>query len=353
VKPFADRLMDAIDAKENPSCVGLDPRLDMMPQHLRERHRRESGETFEAVAECFLEFNKGVIDAIRDEVAIVKPQMAFYEAYGAPGVSAFMETVKHAKKRGLLVIEDAKRGDIGETAKAYSDGHIGRVASWEGPKESFDVDAVTVNSYLGFDGIRPFVEDSIKYGKGAFVLVKTSNPSSGQLQDTPTIQSRSPTSELRRLLVDRGAVGLGELNRLFAPSDEIVVVPNYVRTAGFVDEWGKACRGIRGYSSIGAVVGTTYPEEAKYLRELMPSTYFLAPGYGAQGGKAADAAACFSADGYGAVVSSSRAITFAYREGALENRHPEEEFDLAAKTAAIEMKDELASALRQSGKYPW
>jgi orotidine-5'-phosphate decarboxylase len=352
-KSFSDRLMDAIDAKENPSCVGLDPRLDLMPQSLRERHRKRSGETFEAVAGCFLEFNKAIIDAIKDEVAAVKPQMAFYEAYGAPGVNAFKETTTHAKKRGLLVIEDAKRGDIGETAKAYSDGHIGRVSSWKGGKEGFDVDAITVNPYLGFDGIEPFVKDSIQYGKGAFVLVKTSNPSSGQLQDTPIVQGLTSMAELQRLLASRGTVQLSELNQFISASDQTIVTPSYVRTARFVDEWGKTCRGVRGYSSIGAVVGTTYPEEAKILRELMPAAYILSPGYGAQGGKADDATASFNADGYGAIVSSSRAITYAYREGADEDGRPDDEFDVAAKAAATAMREELVSALTRSGKNPW
>ncbi|MDH3364505.1 MAG: orotidine-5'-phosphate decarboxylase [Thermoplasmata archaeon] len=353
MKSFSDRLMDAIDAKENPSCVGLDPRFDSMPQYLREQCRRKYGETFEAVAECFLEFNKAIIDAIRDEVVAVKPQMAFYEAYGAPGVNAFKETADYAKKHDLLVIEDAKRGDIGETAKAYSDGHIGKVKSWRGMKECFDVDAITVNPYLGFDGIKPFVEDSMQYGKGAFVLVKTSNPSSGQLQDTPIILEHPSLPELQRRFGDQSRLRLSELKELIDAADETVIAPNYVRTASFVDDWGEVCRGVRGYSSIGAVVGATYPEEARTLRKLMPSTYFLAPGYGVQGGNAADAAACFNTDGYGAIVSSSRAIMYAYRDETGGNICPEEEFDVAAKAAAIAMKEDLVSVLRQSDKCPW
>lgn len=353
MKSFADRLMDAIDAKENPSCVGLDPRFDSMPQHLREQCRRKYGETFEAIAECFLEFNKAIIDAVRDEVAVVKPQMAFYEAYGAPGVNAFKETADYAKKQGLLVIEDAKRGDIGETAKAYSDGHIGKVMSWGGKKECFDVDAITVNPYLGFDGIKPFVEDSIRYGKGAFVLVKTSNPSSGQLQDTPIILEHPSLPELQRQLGDHGRLRLSELKELLDAAGETMLAPNYVRTALFVNDWGRACRGVRGYSSIGAVVGATYPEEARTLRELMPSTYFLVPGYGAQGGDAADVAVCFNPDGYGAVVSSSRGIMYAYQAGPNKDKYSEDEFDEAAKDATIAMREELTAVMRHSGKYPW
>ena len=353
MKAFADRLMDAIDAKENPSCVGLDPRLNLIPKSLRERSREKLGETFDAVAECFLEFNMAIIDAVRDEVPAVKPQIAFYEAYGAPGVGAFQKTVEYARKRGLLVIEDAKRGDVGETAKAYSDGHIGKVASWKRAEESYDVDAITVNPYLGFDGVKPFIEDSVRYGKGVFVLVKTSNPSSGELQDTPVIEDSASNTDLRRLLVDHGRLRLSELNEMKAAADDAIIVPGYVRTAELVEEWGETCRGNREYSSIGAVVGATYPEEARTLRKLMPSTYFLSPGYGAQGGDAADAVECFNADGYGAIISSSRAITYAYRYREDGSGDPEDGFDMAARTAAIAMKEGLTSALKQNDKYPW
>lgn len=353
MKHFSDRLMDAVDAKENPSCVGLDPRFEWIPEHLREMCREEFGETLEAVSRCFIEFNRAIIDAVEEVAAVVKPQMAFYEAYGAPGVNAFVETVNHAKRRGMLVIEDAKRGDVGDTAKAYSDGHLGRVQSWSGVEESFDVDAVTVNPYLGFDGIKPFVEDCIRYEKGVFVLVKTSNPSSSQLQDVPTIQTSTPPPELLSRLVADGSVTMEEFGRLVPTGDGVTVTPSYLRTAALVDAWGRESLGARGYSNIGAVVGATYPQEAKVLRRSMPSTYFLVPGYGAQGGSANDATACFNDDGYGAVVSSSRAIAHAYRTRTETAEWPEEEFAEAARTAAIAMRGDLETALKRSGRYPW
>ncbi|HIH01327.1 TPA: orotidine-5'-phosphate decarboxylase [Thermoplasmata archaeon] len=201
---------------------------------------------------------------------------------------------------------------------------------------------------MGFDGIKPFVEDCARYGKGVFVLVKTSNPSSGQLQDMPTIRDTSSITERQRV-----AIGDLGLKRLSGVSGEAIVIPSFAVTAGLVDEWGADCRGDRGYSSVGAVVGATYPEEAMRLRRLMPSTYFLAPGYGAQGGGADDAAACFNDDGYGAVVSSSRAITYAYREGEAEGARREEVFDVAAGAAAAAMKENLRFALKRSGRYPW
>lgn len=308
---FADKLFEAIEKKQNPSVVGLDPRIANIPDSIKEERVSKFGDTPQAVAASFVAFNKGIIDAVKDVVPAVKPQMAFYECYGPYGVEAFQVTCKYAKRNGLVVIEDAKRNDIGSTALAYAKGHLGEVDTVKGKTTLFDVDAITVNSYPGSDGVKPFVEQA-KNGKGAFLLVKTSNPSSGELQD-------------KKL------------------ADGITV---YEAMAKLVDTWGSEVVGERGYSSIGAVVGATYPEEATKLRQLMPKTPFLVPGYGAQGGGAMDTMPCFNDDGYGAIVNSSRGIIFAYQKRGGE-------FEEAAKEAALDMKVDLENALLQKGIYPW
>ena len=308
---FADRLFEAIEKKQNPSVVGLDPRIAQIPDSIKEERLAKYGDTPQAVAASFLAFNKGIIDAVKDIVPAVKPQMAFYEKYGPYGVEAFQLTAEYAKKNGLIVIEDAKRNDIGSTAVAYAEGHLGEVDTIKGKARVFDVDAITVNSYLGTDGVKPFIEQA-KNGKGAFLLVKTSNPSSGELQD-------------RRL--KEGATV-------------------YETMAKLVDEWGKDVVGSRGYSAIGAVVGATYPREALRLRLLMPRSPFLVPGYGAQGGGAMDTMPCFNDDGYGAIVNSSRGIIFAYQKRGGE-------YDSAARAAAEDMKKDLQDALVKKGIYPW
>jgi orotidine-5'-phosphate decarboxylase len=318
VKTFADRLMDTIEKKQNPSDVGLDPRFESIPESIRNEQRGKYGETFEAVGASIYEFNRGIIDAVKDIVPAVKPQMAFYEQYGYHGVKAFMDTAEYARKSGLIVIGDVKRNDIGSTARAYSDGHLGTVEFWNGQRaKSFDVDAITVNAYLGSDGVKPFVEDVKNHSKGIFVLVKTSNPSSGELQD----------------LVTQG----GETN--------------YVVMARNVHAWGDGTQGERGYQSVGAVVGATYPKDAEVLRGVMPKSYFLVPGYGAQGGGAADAMPSFNKDGYGAIVNSSRGIIFAYQKGPFK-RAPEE-YAAAAAASAQAMKDDLTKAMKEAGICPW
>lgn len=282
---FADRLIAAIQKKGSPICVGLDPRMAQIPKFLC---------AGKSVADAIVAFNKGIIDAVHDLVPVVKPQFAFYLEHGADGVLAFEETCKYAHEKGLLVIADAKCNDIGSTAEAYANAFLG-----EG---LFDCDAVTVNPYLGWDGVKPFAEVCKKRGKGIFVLVKTSNPSSGDLQD------RMTEDKLR----------------------------NYEVMAHLLESWGADETGKSGYSSLGAVVGATFPEEAAKLRKLMPHTYFLVPGYGAQGGKAADVRVCFNKDGLGALINSGRDIIFAWeREG--EGRLYSE----LARAAVIKMKKEL------------
>ena len=259
MKNAIDNLIEKIKEKNNPTVIGLDPRYEMIPECIRNKYSKD----LEGAANAALEFNKALIDEVSEIIPAVKPQIAFYEMLGIPGIKAFNETCKYAKQKGMIVIADMKRGDIGTTAEAYSKAAIGKTTIGEVEQGIFDVEFVTVNPYLGTDGIKPFVEDCKKYGKGIFVLVKTSNKSSGELQD---------------LVTEDG--------------EKI-----YVKVAKLVNEWGKDLIGKYGYSSISAVVGATYPRELEELRKVMPSAYFLIPGYGAQGGKAEDIALGFDKNG--------------------------------------------------------
>ena len=290
---FADQLINRIKAT-SPICVGLDPRFDQIPQHIR-----EEGPTPGA---AFFEFNKGIIDAVEDLVPIVKPQIAFYEMFGLDGLAALTRTIEYAKEKGLLVLMDAKRNDIGSTAEAYAHTYLDEIGD-------FACDALTVNAYLGYDGIKPFTESCEKHDKGLFVLVKTSNPSSGDVQDRKVDESGQSIAEL-----------MGHL----------------------VDSWGQDTIGESGYSSIGAVVGATYPEEAQKLRQIMPNAIFLVPGYGAQGGGAKDVKPCFNEDGLGAIINNSRGIIFAYEK--MQDFGPEQ-YDEAAREAVMAMKADLESVL--------
>lgn len=305
---FADRLIAAIKKKGNPVCVGLDPRLAQIPQFIKDAHTKEMGFTLEAAAHSIVEFNQGIIDAVADHVPCVKPQVAFYEQYGFEGMWAYEKTIEYAKDKGLLVIADAKRNDIGSTAQAYADGIIGQVDVFGGKYFVTDADAVTITPYLGADGILPFTKAAKEFGKGTFILVKTSNPSSGDFQDR----------ELK-----------GEDMTMY----ELV--------ANFVESWGFDDIGDSGYSSTGAVVGATYPAQAEKLRKLMPHSIFLVPGYGAQGGTAEDVKPCFNDDGLGAVVNSSRGIIFAYEKNDADERAYAEE----AQKAAMAMADDLKTVL--------
>ena len=250
-----DKLIDKIKETNNPTVIGLDPRYEMIPECIRNKYEKN----LEGVAKAIVEFNKALIDEIYDVIPAVKPNVAFYEMYGLEGMKAFEETCKYAKEKGMLVIADIKRGDIGSTAKAYSNAFLGKTKIGEKEESIYDVDFVTLNPYLGVDGIKPFIEDCEKYDKGAFIIDKTSNPSSGELQD---------------LKLETG--------------EEI-----YTKVAKLVEEWGKDLRGKYGYSSISTVVGATYPKQLEDLRKAAPHTFFLIPGYGAQGGKAEDIALGF------------------------------------------------------------
>ena len=307
---FADSLLSAIDNKKNPSVVGLDPALDKIPRFILEKY---SDGTLEAASKAVLEFNKGIIDSVSDIVPAVKPQIAYYEVLGEYGIRVFRETIEYAKGKNLLVIGDAKRNDIGSTCEAYSDAFLGRVLVAGSEREVFGVDCLTVNSYLGIDGIEPFLKNCRKYGKGIFALVKTSNRGSEEFQCLDTTKGK-----------------------------------NYEVMGDLVAKWGMDLIGDEGYSSVGAVVGATFPEEAKVLRSGIKNALFLVPGYGAQGGNADSVVNCFNRDGRGAIVNSSRNVLYAYQKKGDEKNYMEH-----AREAALEMKNDIAAALKKEGKYRW
>jgi len=322
---IADKLLNEIDKKKNPCVVGLDPIIEKIPKHLIK------GDSLRDVARAFTLFNIEIIDAVADLVPAVKPQIAFYEKYGFEGFKAFQDTVNYAKSKGLIVIEDGKRNDISSTSQAYADGHLGMVKTRSSKKPSLDVDLLTVNPYLGSDGLDPFVNVCKEYGKGIFILVKTSNPSSGELQDKLITINDDELKELRTLGID-----------LKTNQTEM-----YNLVALHVNKYAQTIKGKRGYSSIGAVVGATYPQQAETLRKIMPNSIFLVPGYGTQGGNAKDLTNCFNKDGYGAVVNSSRGIIFAYEKYA-----EPEKFAEHARTATQLMIEDICAALTECEKLP-
>ncbi len=301
-----DILIDKIKEKNNPSVVGLDPRIEYVPQYIRDTFYNEFGKSLEGAAQAILEFNIKLIDALWDVIPAVKPQSAYYEMYGIEGLKVLHETIRYAQSKGLYVITDVKRNDIGSTAEAYAAAYLGKTEIEDMQIDAFGSDGITINPYLGTDGIQPFIDACSQYQKSAFVLVKTSNKSSGEIQD---------------LVVHNETI--------------------YEKVAQLVNEWGKSSMGQKGYSHIGAVVGATYPQQAAKLRALMPNAYFLVPGYGAQGGTAKDVANCFNPDGLGAIVNSSRGIICAY----MKAQCSEQDFALAAREAAIRMREEISSSL--------
>lgn len=298
-----DRLINKIKETNNPTVIGLDPRYELLPKCVLEKYPN----TMEGVSEAIIEYNKALIDETCDVIPAVKPQIAFYEMFGIPGMKAFEETCKYAKQKGMIVIADIKRGDIGSTAQGYSNAYLGKTKIGEKEESIFDVDFVTVNPYMGTDCVKPFIEDCKKYGKGIFILVKTSNPSSGELQDVK---------------LENG--------------EEV-----YVKVAKLVEEWGKDLRGENGYSSIAAVVGATYPKQLKEIREIAPHTYFLIPGYGAQGGKAEDIALGFDKNGLGGIVNASRSLMCAYKSELWKDKFEEKDYAKATRAEALRMKEEL------------
>ena len=303
-----NRLIQKIQDTKAPICVGLDPMLNYIPEHILEAAYGTFGETLEGAAEAIWQYNKEIIDHTWDLIPSVKPQIAMYEQFGIEGLKAYKKTVDYCQEKGLIVIGDVKRGDIGSTSAAYATGHIGRVKVGNNVCSGFDTEFITVNPYLGTDGIKPFVDACNEFDKGLFVLVKTSNPSSGEFQD--------------RLIDGR---------------------PLYELVAEKVVEWGSASMD-GAYSNVGAVVGATYPEMSKVLRKLMPHTYFLVPGYGAQGGTAEDLRYCFNEDGLGAVVNSSRGIIAAYKQEKYREFGPER-FGEASRQAVKDMVADINRVL--------
>ncbi|MBR0434713.1 MAG: orotidine-5'-phosphate decarboxylase [Lachnospiraceae bacterium] len=291
-----------------PIVVGLDPMLKYVPEHILNKAYAEYGETLKGAAEAIFEFNKRIIDATFDLIPAVKPQIAMYEQFGVEGVIAYKKTVDYAHEKDLVVIADVKRGDIGSTSEAYAVGHLGHVKVGSKTFAGFDADFATVNPYLGTDGIKPFVDVCKEEKKGIFILVKTSNPSSGEFQD--------------RIIDGK---------------------PLYEHVADKVREWGEDAMG-DAYSYVGAVVGATYPEMGAVLRKVMPKTLILVPGYGAQGGTGKDLKAFFNPDGLGAIVNSSRGIIAAYKKEEYA-KYGEEHFEEASRQAVIDMREDIKSAI--------
>lgn len=308
-----NKLVENIKRTGAPIVVGLDPMLKYVPQHIQKKAFAEYGETLKGAAEAIWLYNKEIVDAVYDLVPAVKPQIAMYEQFGIEGLIAFRKTVAYCKDKGLVVIGDIKRGDIGSTSEAYAVGHLGRVQVGANAYYGFDEDFVTVNPYLGSDGVNPFIKVCKEENKGLFILVKTSNPSSGEFQD-------------RMVKCEDGTER-----------------PLYEVVGEKVAQWGADCMG-DSYSYIGAVVGATYPEMGKVLRKVMPKSFILVPGYGAQGGKGADLVHFFNEDGLGAIVNSSRGIIAAYQQEKYA-KYGEENFAEASRAAVIDMKEDIAAAL--------
>ena len=302
------QLIEKIQKTKAPVCVGLDPMLSYIPDHIVKKALEEYGETLEGAAEAVWQFNREIIDHTFDLIPAVKPQIAMYEQFGLEGLAVYKRTVDYCREKGLIVIGDVKRGDIGSTSAAYAAGHLGRVQVGSSSLSGLGADFITVNPYLGTDGVKPFVDVCKKEDKGIFVLVKTSNPSSGEFQD--------------RLIDGR---------------------PLYELVAEKVTEWGQDTMD-GSYSNVGAVVGATYPEMSRILRKLMSNTYFLVPGYGAQGGTAEDLRHCFNDDGLGAVVNSSRGIIAAYRQEKYSG-FGAQRFGEASRQAVIDMAEDINRVL--------
>lgn len=310
-----NKLVSKIQKTNAPIVVGLDPMLDYIPQHIQKKAFEEYGETLEGAAEAIWQYNKAIVDATYDLIPAVKPQIAMYEQFGVPGVIAFQKTVDYCHEKELVVIGDVKRGDIGSTSAAYAVGHLGKVQVGTKKLSAFSEDFATVNPYLGTDGIKPFVDVCKEEKKGIFILVKTSNPSSGEFQD--------------RLIEERAL---------------------YEYVGEMVAQWGADCMG-DSYSYVGAVVGATYPKQGEILRKIMPKSYILVPGYGAQGGKGKDLVHFFNPDGLGAIVNSSRGIIAAYKqEQYIQKGITPENFADASRMAVQDMVDDIAGALAKAKK---
>ena len=307
MKNMMDRLIKKIIKTNNPTVIGVDTRYDMVPECVKNKYSKD----INGMCGAMLEYSKALIDATYDIIPAVKLQSAYFEMYGIEGIKLYKEMIDYCKQKDMIVMADVKRGDIGSTSSGYSRAYLGKNIINEKEEGIFDVDFATVNPYMGSDCVNPFVEDCKKYDKGIFVLVKTSNKSSGEIQDLKT-----------------------------EDGEEV-----YKKVAKLVNKWGEELVGEYGYSSVSAVVGATYPKQLKELRELMPNAYFLIPGYGAQGGKAEDIALGFDENGLGGIVNATRSLMCAYKSELWKDKFAEEDYAKATRAEAVRMKDELNLAI--------
>lgn len=307
MKNAIDILIEKIRETGNPTVIGVDTRYELVPECVKNKYSKD----IEGMCEAMLEYSKALIDATYDIIPAVKLQSAYFEMYGVEGISLYKEMIDYCKSKNMIVMADVKRGDIGSTSAGYSKAYLGKNMINEREEGIFDVDFATVNPYMGSDCVMPFVEDCKKFNKGIFVLVKTSNKSSGELQDLKT-----------------------------EDGEEI-----YKKVAKLVNQWGEELIGENGYSSVSAVVGATYPKQLKELRALMPHSYFLIPGYGAQGGKAEDIALGFDSNGLGGIVNATRSLMCAYKSDRWKDKFKEEDYAKATRAEAIRMRDELTTAI--------
>ena len=307
MKNMMDRLIKKIIKTNNPTVIGVDTRYDMVPECVKNKYSKD----INGMCGAMLEYGKALIDATYDIIPAVKLQSAYFEMYGIEGIKLYKEMIDYCKQKDMIVMADVKRGDIGSTSSGYSRAYLGKNIINEKEEGIFDVDFATVNPYMGSDCVNPFVEDCKKYDKGIFVLVKTSNKSSGEIQDLKT-----------------------------EDGEEV-----YKKVAKLVNKWGEELVGEYGYSSVSAVVGATYPKQLKELRELMPNAYFLIPGYGAQGGKAEDIALGFDENGLGGIVNATRSLMCAYKSELWKDKFAEEDYAKATRAEAVRMKDELNLAI--------
>jgi len=312
MKNIIDVLIEKIKETGNPTVIGVDTRYELVPECVRNKYSKD----INGMCQAMLEYSKALIDATYDIIPAVKLQSAYFEMYGVEGIKLYKEMIDYCKSKGMVVMADVKRGDIGSTSAGYSKAYLGKNIINEKEEGIFDVDFATVNPYMGTDCVKPFVDDCQKYNKGIFVLVKTSNKSSGELQDLKT-----------------------------EDGEEI-----YKKVAKLVNKWGEELIGEYGYSAVSSVVGATYPKQLKELRELMPHSYFLIPGYGAQGGKAEDIALGFDENGLGGIVNATRSLMCAYKSDLWKDKYREEEYAQATRAEAIRMRDELRAALKKEEK---
>ena len=308
MKKVIDILIEKIIEKKNPTVIGVDTRYDMVPDCVKSKYNTD----IKGMCDAMFEYCKTLIDATYDIVPAVKLQSAYFEMYGIEGIKVLKQMIDYCKEKGMIVMVDAKRGDIGSTSKGYSNAYLGKTKIGDKEESIFDVDFITVNPYMGTDCVKPFIDDCKKYDKGIFILVKTSNPSSGELQDLKLENNQEV----------------------------------YLQVTDLVEKWGEDLRGKHGYSSIAAVVGATYPEQLEQIRKEAPHTYFLIPGYGAQGGKAGDIALGFDSNGLGGIVNASRSLMCAYKSDMWKDKFKDEDYAKATRAEAIRMRDELNKAIK-------